>query len=325
MNDKDWKEEFLKLYTSEKLSDIENALKLKLAHIPKKLYRYRSFSFDEMQYRYNEIVKGELYLQSPKNLNDPFEACSLLHAPDPANYIRDKKRYESEFSGIIPEDRYKEIFSNSNDNWLESLFYYISETIGNHASVNENAEKLKKLAMYSVEVSNSEFSEISRGIVKLASFSTKPNNLPMWHHYTNGHSGICLEYNTDAIIDIYPKNRLFPVYYVEQLPDVVSMISSKACPKHSLYEYLAMHKLNDWCYENEWRLIYDVGFWYNSPEDVPKGFFNEGKAIQFIRPSKIIIGVKMNDALRTKIEEMASSANIPIIQAKQTDYGLDVV
>ena len=85
-----------------------------------------------------------------------------------------------------------------------------------------------------------------------------------------------------------------------------------------------MHKLKDWEYEKEWRLLHDAGSWYYSPDDVPKEFYTSGKSIQFIRPSKIILGVRISEAHRAQIEKMASIANVPVVQAQQTEYGLNI-
>lgn len=59
-------------------------------------------------------------------------------------------------------------------------------------------------------------------------------------------------------------------------------------------EYLSIHKLKDWRYENEWRLIYDTGSWYFGPEDIPKDFWMHGKNIPFIRPDRIIMRMEIS-------------------------------
>ena len=94
--------------------------------------------------------------------------------------------------------------------------------------------------------------------------------------------------------------------------------------ERGIFEYMTMHKLKDWSYEDEWRLIYDVGSWHYSFDDVPDDFYENGKTIQFIRPSKIIMGVQISDSHKKEIERIASIAGVPVIQAKQTEYGLDI-
>ena len=71
-------------------------------------------------------------------------------------------------------------------------------------------------------------------------------------------------------------------------------------------------------------MIYDAGSWYFGPEDVPKDFWTHGKNIPFIRPSKIIMGMKISEEHEKKIREYARLAGISAIKASQTEYGLKI-
>ena len=95
-------------------------------------------------------------------------------------------------------------------------------------------------------------------------------------------------------------------------------------PEFGFMDYLAIHKLKDWRYENEWRLIYDAGSWYFGPEDIPQDFWIHGKSISFIRPARIIMGMKISEAHEIKIREYAELAGIPAVKAIQTEYGLNI-
>ena len=108
------------------------------------------------------------------------------------------------------------------------------------------------------------------------------------------------------------------------MPDVTNMLFRKEVPQFGFMEYLAMHKLIDWRYENEWRLIHDAGSWYFGPEDIPEDFWTHGKIVQFIRPSKIIMGMRISPEHEEQIREFARIADVPVIKAKQTEYGLNV-
>lgn len=319
-----WQEDFLKLYTSNEVSDYGKALDLKLENIPEKLYRYRPISDDNIRkYRFGEIVRGELRMSHPKELNDPFEACSQLGSTNPFDYISNKKElYAKQFAGTISEDKHHEIFSS--DNWFDLLTTFVAKETAKQNDVEKNKNALEKTTLFGMEMINAHLSDVARKIVRFACFSTTATNLPMWNHYTNGHQGICLEYDTATITNIYHKNMLFPVQYVDKLPDVVSLMLQGTHPRFGLFEYMAMHKLKDWRYENEWRLIHDVGSWHYSFEEVPDNFYNNGKTIQFIRPSKIIMGIQISDSHKAEIERIAAIVNVPVIQAKQTEYGLDI-
>lgn len=319
----DWKSEFLSLFTSNDVKDIGKALDIKREHMPEKLYRYRSLTDENINtYRLCEIVRGELYLSHPKELNDPFEVSSILGNTEPSSYMRDKEDFTELFHPIMEPEIFESIFTDAK--WYDELLAYVAEKSVSPEKVGATKNALVNTVMSQFEEFNSAMTDMAQKMIRLACFSTTPNNLPMWHHYTNGHTGICLEYNTQDIRNVYQINRLFPVYYVDKMPDMTKLFLDKTQPAYRVMDYLAIHKLIDWSYENEWRLIYDAGSWYFDHKDVPKDYWAKGKSIQFIKPSKIIMGMKISKEHEGMIRENAKLANIPVIKAIQTEYGLKV-
>lgn len=323
MNNMEWKKEFLKLFTTDSIEDYRKALKLKRDNLPEKLYRYRPLSDDTINtYRLREIVDGELYLSHPNELNDPFEASSILHSTDASHYSAKREQYKQVFHEIIPERQFVDIFES--DDWFDKLTTYVAEKTVSTEKIKETKKALEKTVLHTSEEINSHLTQTSRRMVRIACFTSKGNNLPMWNHYTLGHTGMCLEYRTADIQNIYQKNRLFPVMYVNKLPDVTHMMLNRVYPKFSLFDYIAMHKLSDWSYEDEWRLIYDPNSWYLGPEGIPKEYWDRGKTTSFIRPSRIILGMKISSQHEKRIREIAQSVNIPVIKAAITEYGLKI-
>lgn len=318
----EWKEEFLQLYLLNDIASYGKALDLKRSHIPEKLFRYRSLSNDSMKHRFGEIIRGELFLSHPKDLNDPFEVSSVLRNSEPATYMWDRKDFTELFRETMEPEEYERIFSS--DTWYNDLLTFVAEKSVPAERVEETKAALTKAVMTAFEKLNADMNTMSRNMVRFACFSTKPDNLPMWHHYTNAHTGICLEYETRNIKNIYQMNMLFPVYYVDKMPDVTNMFLHREYPKFGLMEYMAMHKLQDWSYENEWRLIHDAGSWYYGKEDIPEEFWSHGKTIQFIRPSKVILGMAISEGHESMIRDYARIADVPVTKAVQTEYGLKV-
>ena len=319
---KDWKEQFLDLYMSGDVGKFSQALELKRLHMPKRLYRYRALSDSNIKYRFGEIVRGELYMSHPSELNDPFEASSNLAESKPSAYMRDKEDFTKLFKDKMSSEDYVSVFDS--DSWYENMLTYVAEKSAPQDKVEFTKAVLSQVVMEEFERLNSNVSDMARKMIRLACFTTTPDNLPMWHHYTNGHTGICLEYNTEDITVVYQINKLFPVYYVDKLPDMTNRLLQKRQPEFGFLEYLAIHKLNDWRYENEWRLIYDAGSWYFGPEDIPPDFWTHGKGIPFIRPSRVIMGMKISEEHEKKIREYAELVGIPVIKATQTEYGLKI-
>lgn len=321
MNREKWLEDFLNLFNSNKEHQYEDAIKLKNKYIPRKLYRYRTFNKENYQHRRGEIVLGKLYLSHPKELNDPFEAYSHLESKNPSNYIRDKKIVEKEYAKILPPQIHLCIFES--DDWYERLLDYIAENSLPKEKKDEAIRKLTLISQTSVEALNNDICDSVRKIVRIASFTTKPDNLPMWNNYTNGCSGICLEYNTVDLINIYHRKSMFPVNYVDKLPDVVSMLNTKHYSRESFFEYMAINKLLDWKYEDEWRLVYCVNCGDNGLHTTRKQPWDKGLLIDFIKPSKIIMGFNMVDDDKYEIIKIAKEVSIPVYRSKITPYGLD--
>ncbi len=317
----DWKEKFLELLVSNDVNMYGEALDLKGKNFPKKLYRYRSVSDQSIQLRIREIVFGEVYLSHPKEFNDPLEASSLLQYSNLSRYLSEsKEKYKELFSKRLEPERFSSIFGE--EDWFEQLVIFVAEQTALSEKVDTTKKLLGEIIRQEVEEFNFEVNRVSRNNIRIACFTTKPDNLPMWHHYADGHKGVCLEYNTDDIADIYQRNRLLPVFYVNHLPDITYMMMNKMQPKFDLFKYMSIHKLKDWEYEDEWRLLYDAGSWFRSPEDVPEEFWDCGRLISFIRPSRIILGINIEERHEKEIRRTAKMGNILVEKAEKTQYGL---
>lgn len=95
MANRTWIKEFTNLYFSANEKDIAKALKLKEMHFPKKLYRYRP------ALRENEL-QGNIYLSHYKELNDPYDSCSVLHACTASEFLNYRKKRISSYDAIKP-------------------------------------------------------------------------------------------------------------------------------------------------------------------------------------------------------------------------------
>ncbi len=316
----DWKEKFFELYESGKYEDYQAALEIKKLNLPPKLYRYRSVTKDNLEYREREIVKGELYLSRSDELNDPFEGCALLHSGNPALYAN-KDTFVEFYNLQGKENEARAVFED--ENWFENVNFSILENSEVQMSKAETKEKLKEAIQHGFERFNSDLSNTVRKMNRIACFTTNPKNLPMWNHYTCEHKGICLEYDTSLFDDVFFLNRLFPVKYVEELPDMTYLMAHRAHPKFTLFDLLSINKLEDWRYEDEWRMILNAGSFYGSIENTPSNYWSTGKSIKFILPSRVILGRNISEEYEEKIISYAALADMPVVKAICTEYGLD--
>ena len=316
-----WQDEFIQLYTSTNLENMRKAFDLKRKHIPSKLYRYREVSKETLQYRKQEISNGELFLSHPKNLNDPFECWSILHSISPEEYV-DKNMYAEYYSMAGKNRELNTILEN--DDWFSALITLQTSEARSVEEANKAKQEIKSNIMFAMEDINKEIRKRIIDMVRFACFSTSATNLPMWYHYTNKRTGICLEYSTDNITDIYQCDSLFPVKYVDQLPDMTYMLAHRENPILAMPVFMTIHKLKDWAYENEWRMIYDAGYWTRKGQPLPNGFEESGVIIKFIKPSKVILGTDIDPELEKEITFCAKEQNIKVVKAKLTEYGLSV-
>ena len=311
----DWIDEFIELFMSQKTGSVEKALLYKQQYIPQKLYRYRSA--EKIERLKDEIVNGRIFMSSPLNMNDPFDSCSLLENSKPTVYVHDKKIYEETFKEILDKNTFNKIFKDGN--WFEKLTESVALKYVSPEVIDEAKEKALKTIMQGIEDINSEINETINRTYRFACFTQSKTNLPMWNHYANGHKGVCLEYDTTEINNIININALFPVKYVDKLPDGISLMKAQ---DELRMEYFLMHKLRDWSYENEWRLIYNIGFWYKDPSEVSYEIWKKGASIYFALPSKVYLGAKISDFDEEQIRKWCSEHRIPVQKMKCTEYGL---
>lgn len=183
-------------------------------------------------------------------------------------------------------------------------------------------DQIMQILMHQFEEFNTSLNDMICKTSRFACFTEKVDNLPMWNHYAQEHKGVCLEYNIDCIDETYFVNRLFPVYYTDKLPDGASLLVEEKLPQSVFIDYFLIHKLKDWNYESEWRLIMNAGLLYNSPDDVPNNFWQNGTLIKFVLPSNVFLGSQISTNDEEHIRHWCNNLSIPVQKMKCTEYGL---
>lgn len=316
----DWKEKFIAKYITGSPQSLEEALDLKRQNIPEKLFRYRSLnSFSRVL---NEITTGQIYLSHPKDFNDPFDSSSILEHDKPWKYFVDREKYRESLRPHM--DATTEVWIFESEDWFIRMSEFVAEnSLPNGSQVEKSvlARDLVSTIMAEVETLNHSFTEMTRSMSRIACFTTKPDNLPMWSHYASNHTGVCLEYDIERIPSMFMMNRLFPVYYCDKLPDIVKHLAEKK-ELGKVLGYVLLHKLRDWSYEDEWRLIYDAGVFYPNPEKVPKQYWGQGRLIEFTKPTKVILGISVSADDEKVLREICDSHRIEVTKMKYTEYGM---
>lgn len=160
------------------------------------------------------LENSSLRLKKPSDLNDPFEVCPQI---------------------IIPSDAEIDLKYKTD----------IANLTGNHT---------RRLTSYREVIKNfthKDFQEIASEKYNITSLTTRCNNILMWSHYSQNHTGFVLGFNTNEFTQHiekvkYPKNR--PKY---------NPATIKSNPETNIKPIL-ISKSEDWEYEDEFRLIIDI-------------------------------------------------------------------
>ena len=317
-----WKDEFLKLYLTKDAENIKKALKLKQENLPQKFYRYRTAT--DTKYLESEFC-GNIFLPYIGTLNDPFDTCSVLNS----NRLGDnfaprvfREDLEDQLGYKLPD----ELFLGAN--WYEKTTeFFLSKQLLNIEEYQEMKKILKDEAEGVMKRTNSSFNEKAWALLRVACFSEKLNNLPMWNHYANAHKGICFEYDIKNIMgNTNLTDRIFPVYYVDCLPTAAQFLEKHRKDAFvGMFEYFAIHKLEDWSYEKEWRLVINLMHENHRLEEVFGPLNGQGINYEFLRPSKVYIGAKAPEALRKIVRNLSRRYDVNILQMQYTEYGLQAI
>lgn len=142
-------------------------------------------------------------------------------------------------------------------------------------------------------------------------FTERPDNMLMWAHYADKHTGICVEYNFGKLFSGSPSSLLFPVNYTKCRPIIPlekiidftegNMTVNKENLNLILSDIMEslIAKSDIWQYEKEWRLIQNIK--------------NEGdRKIRLPLISGIYCGINISDENLQKITELAEKKSIPL-------------
>ncbi|MCA9735625.1 DUF2971 domain-containing protein [candidate division KSB1 bacterium] len=201
---------------------------------PKCLYKFRSINLDHKVgiERFKQIViENKLYFAAPSEINDPFD-CKI-----PPNFDADEKTLRQ---FIIDETRNNPDFPGAPDSVIESF--------ADDVIASDGVKKLSKDMLASMRLAQGQILNRNVGV---CCFSAVKNDILLWAHYANGHTGICLEFNIQKGIQLF--HRAKPVKYYKSYPNV-NFFKCYHKNEHWMPKIL-IAKANCWKYESEWRVF----------------------------------------------------------------------
>lgn len=198
------------------------------------VYKFRDWSIDTHK---RWLTQPELFFSSPAYLNDPFD-CSINYRYDKLSEKEILQKYREGIKKDFPQMNKKEVLREAKA-WMKKGLLTEKNIIKN----NENI-----------------FEEITCKQVGVLSFSKTKDNILLWSHYSNKHTGYCLaydqtklekyleeKYNTMSLVPFW-----FDVIYEDDYPIV---IPDRNLSEKEYMEIQLKTKSNLWAYEKEYRIV----------------------------------------------------------------------
>lgn len=180
--------------------------------IPDKLYKYRSLAPESNRLNTIGIFENnKLWYAKASSFNDPFD-CNFDILSDRSNEEWEQvlqQGYESLPSGFRSKAEPPSQKSSG------KLIIKVSRG-GRRITL---AEAFNPISAVSA-------SKLKKGLderVGVLSLTEVPDDILMWSHYTNGHDGICLEFDVGSCKGAFP--HLGPVRYQDEYPEVTYRFS----------------------------------------------------------------------------------------------------
>jgi len=241
---------------------------------PSRLYRFVSVE------RAEQILKERLlFFCSPEDFNDPFD-CKITPSfqASPRDF---------EVAGKLLAKQQK---PNATRHELRSMVRHVRRRLNPTFFVDQFEDWRTRFINQS-------------GMLCL---TERKQDILMWSHYTNGHTGICLEFEIKFGEGLF--GHALPIRYADEFPDFnfipwcIDLLGATAAQKTDLHlefgKQLLLTKGSHWSYEKEWRLI-----------DFPStGVPRHGiRNFQAELLTGIILGCRMSEARRRKIRDLAEN------------------
>lgn len=282
----EWVEKYITLL-KQGIKQVANELKLN--NIPLFLYKYRALN----TYTLNCLEKGTVWMPPANYLNDPFECSLSLNDIELSRKFFTKENFAQEFytqyNCQISKKEIEEIINSSDP---ESSFHAIC----NEKNIDRDFSSAKQIRKNILD----EYISKTKREVRLCSFSEINDSILMWSHYSDGHKGICIQYDFGASKEIC--TYLEPVHYTNQIFDMTPYMGTGQVP----LKIAAITKALDWQYEKEWRLTFPA-----EDENPDNGHYNVPN------PKAIFLGARFSDndeKDKQALMSIAKKRNTPIYQ-----------
>lgn len=316
--------------SDEKIIRYERITQFMNQNTPKRLYRFRSASEQNI----SAFYKDEIWFSSGNKMNDDFEA----------RIFYDKKKIRAELMNLISESGELKVIASlrKNDEIPLEMFKIVPHAMDVFSWIKTVPEEQtiamsRKVIEYildnldiGLKFVENRLQESSR----FACFSEQIYSDMMWGHYASNAQGFALEYVIDRYCNVFTESgtagtynvtaNLFPIIYDNRRLDgtsyalylfqiyILQLLYGQClptqwlntlvpCPDEFMGTKIAIKKSRDWASEREWRVFYIPDF----SEDSKKNNFIH------IKPKAIYLGRKISDINQKVLIDIAKEKGIP--------------
>ncbi len=217
-----WKKNFINLLfpANPHEMDINKAMVLKDANIPKSLFKYKNF--DEKGYSIKILEEDEIWLSTPEKFNDPYD-CTFNYAADElGNYF-----FKQDIYSFLERLSSKYSFSEDEIEYLKNSKRFMYDFTKIFANKHEKADEMtdemtpdeyaaiiSKVVAQEFEDMATKLSAAFKSGLFITCFSETNKSILMWSHYASNHTGFCIEYDFSKL-SIKDRRKRFPVFQME--------------------------------------------------------------------------------------------------------------
>jgi hypothetical protein len=197
--------------------------------IPDKFYKYRTLSAGNMERVERTVLHSEVYFAPASTFNDPFDLRAVFDfEATPDQQRADFLRLSRQFAPHLSEAQH--------------------QTAANEVMANALSPQQISFTTNAFQALYNRMMAIAVGVYCV---STKCDDVLMWAHYADSHTGVCLEF--DGLSDLM--GRAHPINYVADRPSISPYRDSHL----TMMERALLTKAEQWRYEFEWRLLREEG------------------------------------------------------------------
>lgn len=255
---------------------------------PEIVYKYRDWK-NSLHKRI--LINNEVYLSSPKDFNDPFDC-----------------RITENYNLFTPEE--EETYINE---LLVSGFPKTEAQGLDFREVVKRVEGLLKDKEKLQETIESERSYHQDHCYAIFSCSKLWNNILMWSHYANQHTGFCVGLFKEKLLYSGLFGKVGDVVYRTDFPEIKPRVAKKD-EQLILNSFLETHsKARDWQYEKEIRFMIN---------HFPKELSHEDRTITIPDHyfAEVTLGINISEEDRKEIVEICNGKGLKVYQATKVKF-----